>query len=440
MPRRSLWLIFLVTIGSLACYERADRNPYGRWFSEVLDTINRYYVEPVDDQKLFEGALSGMIGRLDEYSAFLPRSEAGQFQEALDQQYGGIGIEVNLEGENKQLTVMSPLVGTPAYKAGIRAGDKIVAIDGKPTANHTLPEIVSWLRGKPGDPVTLSVLRAGSDDPLTFELVRARIRVNSVLGDSREPDGSWNYFLPGEDGIGYIRINSFGETTYEELSDALAWLTDHKCRGVILDMRNNPGGLLQAAQDVCNLFLPKGAVIVTTRGRDERVRLKAEADGNGPYEQLPLVVLVNDKSASAAEIVAACLQDHNRAIIVGDRTWGKGTVQNVIELEGGRSLLKLTIASYWRPSGKNIHRLESSAADDEWGVKPTPGYAVKLDDRQTATLEEQRRKRDVVPYSAPDQPAPPVTGSPVDFDPQLQKAVEALKEKLKSEPAVASSP
>lgn len=435
MPRRTLWLIFIVAITSLACYERADRNPYGRWFSEVLETIDRYYVEPVDDQKLFEGALDGMIGRLDEYSAFLPRSQASQFQETIDQQYGGIGIEVNLEGENKQLTVMSPLVGTPAYKAGVRAGDKIVAIDGKVTANRSLNEIVGWLRGRPGDPVAISVLREGKDDPITFDLVRARIRVDSILGDLRSTDGSWNFFLPGEDKIGYIRINSFGETTLDELKAALARLSGSQCRGVILDMRNNPGGLLQGAEDVCDLFLPEGAVIVTTRGRDERVRKEAVATGSGPYQKLPLVVLVNDKSASAAEIVAACLQDHKRAIIVGERTWGKGTVQNVIPMEAGRSLLKLTIASYWRPSGKNIHKLDSSAADDEWGVKPTPGYEVKLDEKQTATMEEKRRQRDVVPTQKPGQPAA-VEGSPLEFDSQLKEAVEVLQKEIAAEPAV----
>lgn len=435
MPRRTLWLIFIVAVTSLACYERADRNPYGRWFSEVLDTIDRYYVEPVDDQKLFEGALDGMIGRLDEYSAFLPRSQASQFQETIDQQYGGIGIEVNLEGETKQLTVMSPLVGTPAYKAGVRAGDKIVAIDGKVTANRSLNEIVGWLRGKPGDPVAISVLREGNEDPITFDLVRARIRVDSILGDVRSADGSWNFFLPGEDKIGYIRINSFGETTLDELNTALQWLSGRQCRGVILDMRNNPGGLLQGAEDVCDLFLTEGAVIVTTRGRDERVRKEAVASGSGPYQKLPLVVLVNDKSASAAEIVAACLQDHKRAIIVGERTWGKGTVQNVIPMEAGRSLLKLTIASYWRPSGKNIHKLDSSVADDEWGVKPTPGYEVKLDEKQTAAMEEKRRQRDVVPTQAPDKPAA-VEGSPLEFDSQLQEAVEVLQKEIAAEPAV----
>jgi carboxyl-terminal processing protease len=442
MPRRTLWLIVAVVIVSLACYERAERNPYGRWFAEALDTIDRYYVEPVDEQKLFEGALGGMVGRLDEYSAFLPPSQAPQFQQALDQQYGGIGIEVTLEGDQKQLTVMSPLVGTPAYKAGVRAGDKIVAIDGRSTANRPLDEIVHWLRGKPGDPVTIAVLRQGHEQPIDFDLVRARIKVDSVLGDLRDADGIWNFFLTGEDKIGYVRINSFGESTVAELGEALQWLSRRGCRGLILDMRNNPGGLLQAAEEVCDLFLPKGAVIVTTRGRDAQVRNEARATGAGKYQELPLVVLVNDKSASAAEIVAACLQDDHRAPVIGERTWGKGTVQNVIPLEGGRSLLKLTIASYWRPNGKNIHRLASSKADDEWGVKPSPGCEVKLDDKQNARWLEKRRQRDVLPLanSSPGETATAgPEGSPVDFDPQLERAVQVLKESLAKKTARADA-
>ncbi len=431
MPRRTLWLIFAVLVISLACYERADHNPYGRWFSEILDTIDRYYVEPVDEQKLFEGALDGMIGRLDDYSAFLPRSEAPEFEEALDQEYGGIGVEVGLEGPQKQLTVMSPLAGTPAYKAGILAGDKIVAIDGRGTANLLLTEIKRMLRGKPGAAVAITVRRTGHDEPLDFPLVRARIQTDSVLGDVRQPDGSWNFLLPGEPQIGYVRLIAFGKTTASELEVALKWLADRKCRGLILDMRNNPGGLLEAANDVCDLFVPAGAVIVTTRWRDMRVRDRFVASGNGAYQNLPLVVLVNDKSASASEIVAACLQDHARATIVGERTWGKGTVQNVIPLEGGRSLLKLTIASYWRPSGKNIHRLSSSREKDEWGVTPDAGCELKLDEPQTAQLLEMRRKRDVArAIGAAEGSQPPVADSPLEFDRQLERAVQVLQAKL----------
>jgi carboxyl-terminal processing protease len=428
MPRRTLWLILAVIVVSLACYERADRNPYGRWLAEALDVIDRNYVEPVDEQKLFEGALGGMVARLDEYSAYLPRSQAPQFQESLDQQYGGIGIEVTLEGDDKQLTVMSPLVGTPAYKAGVRSGDKIVTNDGRSTAKVPLNEIVRWLRGAPGDAVTIAVMRGGHDDPISFRLVRARIKIDSILGDLRLPDGSWNFFLPGDEKIGYVRINSFGETTVNELTSALEWLKARGCRGLVIDMRNNPGGLLQAAEGVCDLFLPKGAVIVTTRGRDAQVRKEAVASGGGEYPSLPLVVLVNDRSASAAEIVAACLQDHKRAGVVGERTWGKGTVQNVISLEGGRSLLKLTIASYWRPNGKNIHRLESSEERDEWGVKPDPGCDVKLDEKQFANLVEKRHRRDVPTAHSPGDPDP---AEPLlELDPQLKRAVEVLQEKL----------
>lgn len=431
MPRRTFWLILAVVVVSLVCYERADRNPYGRWISEAMETIDRNYIEPVDEQKLFEGALGGMVDRLDEYSTFLPRSQAPQLQEALDQEYGGIGIEVTLEGDDKQLTVASPLVGTPAYKAGVHAGDKIVAIDGRSTAGLPLNEIVRTLRGVAGEPVTIEVERAGRDKPIRFRLVRAKIKIDSVLGDRRRPDGTWNYLLEGEENIGYLRINSFGETTVEELAAALAQLEKQGCRGVVLDMRNNPGGLLQAAEAVCDLFLSKGTVIVTTRGRDAEVRQKAVASGRGDYQSLPLVVLVNGRSASAAEIVAACMQDHHRSAIVGERTWGKGTVQNVIPLEGGRSLLKLTVASYWRPSGRNIHRLESSKEQDEWGVKPDAGCEVKLDDKQLVELVEKRRRRDMPAASrSPGQGAPETAESPLEFDPQLKRAVEVLHDEI----------
>ncbi len=431
MPRRTLWLIVATAIISLVCYQRADRNPYGRWFAEVLETINRHYVEPVDDQQLFEGALDGMVRRLDDYSSFVPRRETTEFEETLDQEYGGIGVEVSLEGPKKQLTIMTALAGTPAFKAGLLAGDRIVAIDGKSTQSLELKDVVRLMRGRPGAEVAVSVVRDGHDQPLDFRLTRARIQADSVLGDRRGADGSWNFMLDGPDRIGYMRIAAFGKSTVAEFEAALQKLTQEGCRGVIIDMRNNPGGLLDAAEQICDLFVPAGAVIVTTRGRDARERTRYEATGHGPYQKLPLVVLVNDKSASASEIVAACLQDHGRATVVGQRTWGKGTVQNVIPLEGGRSLLKLTIASYWRPSGKNIHRTSSSSDADEWGVSPDKDCDVPLDEQQQLKIAEQLRSLDAAARGkTPSSGDPPQDLSRAAIDPQVERAVQVLRNKL----------
>src|SRR6185295_15681674 len=350
MPRRTLWLIALSVFASYLCYERLDHNPYGRYFAEVLEQVDRHYVEPVDNQKMFENAISNTIKQLDPYSSFIGQSKATRFQETLGQKFGGIGIEVSLDPETKQLTVMSPLVGTPAYAAGVRTGDKILAVNGNPTAGFSLDDAVKLLRGRPGEPVVLRIQHDGQAEPTDYEIARAEIKVDSVLGDQRNPDGTWNFMLPGHDHLGYVRMTSFGDRTASELAAALKWLKEHDCKGLIIDLRNNPGGLLDAARDTCDLFLDKGDVIVSTRRRHSPEEF-FYASGRGRYQKLPLAVLVNHYSASAAEVLAACLQDHDRAKVIGERSWGKGSVQNVIPIEGGKSLLTLTTASYWRPNG-----------------------------------------------------------------------------------------
>jgi carboxyl-terminal processing protease len=395
MPLRNLVIMFLVVIVATICYKRADRTPYARPFSEALHLIEDKYVERVDTRDLFEGAMEGMVDRLDEHSAYISPEVAKQFQADLDQEFGGIGIEVTIDPETERLTVMSPLLDSPAYNAGMRAGDTILKIGDLDTKGMTLRESVKIMRGKPGTKVQLSVLHAGDEEPIELEITRAIIQTESVLGDLRDATGQWQYFLEENPRIGYIRLTTFGEHSVEELRDALE-SNEQNFDALILDLRNNAGGLLTAAVEVCDLFVRQGR-IVSCRGRDGKSERVENAHAETIVDlDIPMVVLVNKYSASASEIVAACLQDHGRAKIIGNRTWGKGTVQNVIPIEAGSARLKLTTAHYWRPSNKNIHRREGATEDDQWGVRPDPGFEVELTPEEFKRVFQQRRDRDVI--------------------------------------------
>lgn len=440
MPRRNLQLLLIIVLVSLACYKKADsahRSHYGRMFDtfvEVLRQIDRNYLEEVDERNLFEGAMEGMVGRLDPYSEYIGLRDADDFHQVLDQKFGGIGIEVSWDPQTKQFTVVSPMVDTPAFKAGLLAGDKILSIDGESTENLKRDEAIGRLKGEPGQPVRLVVLHVGQDQPVEMVIERAIIKVPSVLGDARDIQGRWNYMLDPERKLGYLRIVGFGDRTVQEITEALASLQQQGVRGVVLDLRNNVGGLLKAAVESCDLFVRQGR-IVSTRGRDRRERDVYDASGNAPFPGVPLVVLVNRHSASASEIVAACLQDHGRAVVVGERTWGKGTVQNVIELEGGKSVLKLTTASYWRPSNQNIHRGTTSTEADEWGVRPNPDLEVRLTDDEMRAVNEDRARRDAIRPSGEALPGgtSPAATVPPRYDPQLDKALDYLRQKLDPE-------
>ena len=481
MPRRNLHYLMFALLLSFICYLKADsvhRNHYQAMFEtlqEAMAEIESRYLYEVDERTLFEGAMRGMVDELDQYSAYSGADATKKFREELDQEFGGIGIEVTWDAKTDALTVLSPIVGTPAYEKGIIAGDRITKIGDEPTENFTLDDAVHRLRGKPNEPVRLTLEREGLPSPIELEIRRAIINVDTVLGDVRLPDGGWNYTLAADPAIGYVRITQFGKKTTEELTKALEQCRRKNVRGLILDLRSNPGGLLDAAHEVCDLFVKSG-VIVTIRDRAKNERERYEATGAAPYTDWPMVVLVNHFSASAAEIVSACLQDHGRAVVVGERTWGKGTVQTPIELESGRSMLRLTVASYWRPSGRNIHRAETDKETDPWGVTPDPGFEVKVDEKQMIELAKWRRSRDVLrrpgeappapqpaassatsadpsaaskptatpsgpaaaPSTAPDKPTSPAAASPATppsgesytADPQLKRAVEYLRGRL----------
>jgi len=374
--------------------------------ADTIDQVERNYIKEVDRRELVEAAIRGVLGKLDSYSTYISPEEVERFRMSVESEFGGIGIQITIQ--DGQLKVLSPLVGTPAYRAGIIAGDRIVEIDGQSTEGLTLDEAVRRLKGKEGTQVTLTVQHPGRNKKETFTLTRERIHVDTVLGDRRKPDDTWDYLLDPERRIGYIRITAFSTDTARELLKALEELKAANMRALVLDLRFNSGGLLSAAIEVADMFISQGR-IVSTKGRNSPERVW-NARKDGTYEGFPMAVLVNRYSASASEIVAACLQDHKRAVIVGERTWGKGSVQNVIDLEEGRSALKLTTATYRRPSGKNIHRFDDAKESDQWGVQPDEGLELKLTDSELLALMEDRRQRDIV-LPKPEKLSPRVPGA-----------------------------
>ncbi|BAN51083.1 S41 family peptidase [Metapseudomonas resinovorans] len=311
-----------------------------RTFAEVLDRIKSSYVEPVDDKTLLENAIKGMLSNLDPHSTYLEPEDFEELQESTSGEFGGLGIEVGTE--DGFIKVVSPIDDTPASKAGIQPGDLIVKIDGQPTKGISLMEAVDKMRGKIGSKINLTVVRDGGK-PFDVELMRAAIKVKSVKSELLDK------------GYGYLRITQFQVNTGEEVAKALAKLKKEnggRLSGLVLDLRNNPGGVLQSAVEVSDHFLKKG-LIVYTKGRIANSELRFSADSADASEGVPLVVLINGGSASAAEIVAGALQDHKRGVLMGTDSFGKGSVQTVLPLNNDRAL-KLTTALYYTPSGRSI--------------------------------------------------------------------------------------
>ena len=385
--------------------QQPDEYELQRILVDTIDEVERNYVKGINRRELIEAAIEGVLRKLDPYSTYISPTEIERFRSEVENEFCGIGIQIDVNAG--RLIVISPLVGTPAYQAGILAGDQILEIDGKSTEDITIDEAVRRLKGKEGSQVTISVLHAGGSEPVKISIARKRIHVKTVLGDHRDESDAWDYMLDKKNHIGYIRITIFGRETATELRAAMDQLKKQDMKGLILDLRFNPGGLLSSAIEVSDMFVP-GGLIVATSGRNIKER-KWNAQKKDTFEGFPMVVLVNRISASASEIVAACLQDHKRATVMGERTWGKGSVQNVISLEHGHSALKLTTAAYHRPSGKKIHRFPGEDEDDQWGVTPNDGFALEVTPAEMVALISRRSVRDIVVSSKDPQSKTPET-------------------------------
>jgi carboxyl-terminal processing protease len=378
-------------------------------FAQALALIEEHYAEPKTTKDLVYGAIQGAVGTLDPHSSFMTPEEFKELQIETKGKFSGIGIEITLK--DRVLTVVSPIEGTPAYQMGIRAGDQIVKINGKTTKNMNLLEAVKTIRGPKGSKVILTINREGFKQPKDFAITRQIIPIRSVKARILD------------NGIGYIRLTNFQDQTDRDLEAYLRKMQQRLVpfKGLILDLRNDPGGLLEQAVRVSDEFLKSGLIVYTEgRNRRQTMRFYARSDHEGKFSSVPMVVLINEGSASASEIVAGALKDQKRALIVGSKSFGKGSVQTIIPLEDG-SALRLTTALYYTPSGTTINEkgIEPDVVVQE---KPLPP------NKSLKNLRDEAMDRHMRKEGLTDKPwNTPITPAELDQDPQLKKAVELLE-------------
>ncbi len=427
MPKRNIaWMLVIVLIALLFWKlpsTVARRDEVYRTLGTLVDIrreILRSYVEDVDEAELTRGAIEGMLHRLDHYSTYFPPELMSELKRATTGNYGGIGVEIGMK--DGWLTVMTPMDDTPAFRAGLLAGDRIVEIEGKSTKGLSMQDAVKTLTGKPGTTVTITVKHEFENKVREITLARAVIKIVSVKGWERNATNGWDYMIDPDEKIGYVRIVKFMPGTVEALDKAVNQARSEGMKALILDLRWNPGGLLESAIGVTDRFLA-GGVIVSTKGRWSQKK-DSEAKREGTYPEFPLAVLVNGYSASAAEIVAGALRDHKRAVVIGARTFGKGSVQNVIRLEDGQGAIKLTTAYYYLPNGSCIHRSERADENAKWGVEPLIEVNLTKEERYKASIS--RYQADIIRPTTQPTTTQAIRPHPV-IDRQLDQALNSLK-------------
>ncbi|MEZ6191508.1 MAG: S41 family peptidase [Phycisphaerales bacterium] len=396
---------------------------------EVRHELVDSYVEEPDQLELIEAAVAGMVNSLeDPYTVFVPAKDVEQFSDRLTGSFSGIGAEIDmLDGRPR---IVTPLEDSPAWKAGILAGDVILKVDGESTQDQDQMEVIRRIKGEPGTNVVLTVRRESGEE-LDITVTRAHINVQTVRGARRKADQSYDFMLDHVNKIGYVRLSQFTEPTVEELRSALEQLNEQGCKGLILDLRFDPGGLLDTAVAVSDMFLPAGKRIVSTKGRSWAEQVFDSTDDT-IMPDTPLVVLANEGSASASEVVTGALSDNKRALFVGTRTFGKGSVQQVHALDSGLGALKLTGAYYYLPSGRNIHRKPDA---EVWGVDPDEGAYVPMTNEAYEQMIKTRREADVLRPDNGHEESVEVTPEEIEQDlkdPQLAAALKAVLGKIDS--------
>jgi len=428
------WMVSVLLIALLAFQlpgtmaQRESDYSFVRRLVDIHRQIANNYVENVDDAKLEQGALEGMFAQLDPFSMYVPPAKQQEFDRMLDGSFEGVGIQLNQDEKTKEVEVITPIEDSPAFKAGVCAGDVILKVNNESVAGLSILDVTKKIKGKVNTPVTLRV-RHTTGDEADLTMNRQEIVVGTVKGFKRQQNGEWDWYVSHDPRIGYIRITQFTPDTAERVSEALSGKGNWKgmmadgMKGLILDLRFNPVGRLDQAAKLVDLFIDKG-VIVSTKGRN-RPENVITATGPGTLPYFPMIVLVNEHSASASEIVAGSLMDNQRALVIGERTYGKGSVQELMPLEGNQGELKLTVAYYYLPSGRLVHRKKDAT---DWGVQPQIAVPMDENTEKKVMMELDQHERFLPPVAkrSATQPTTDSATQPASSDTQLQRAVETM--------------
>jgi carboxyl-terminal processing protease len=419
------WIVSLILIATLAFQlpgslaHRDDDYAFVKTLIDIHRQVDNNYVESVDEDKLKVGSVNGMMSELDPYSIFIPAAKTEEFDNLLEGSFKGVGIELS-QMENGDIQVVSPIPNSPALKAGVMAGDIIEKVNGNEIKGKKIADVQTMIKGPLGSEVRLTVKHVDGQE-VELKMTRQEIVLPTVMGYRRDAKNNWDYWVSQNPRIAYVRITQFTNDTFKELKKSLDEVLGQGMQGLILDLRFNPGGRLDQAKQVVNLFISDG-VIVVTKGMHRAEEIARASPDQALPQKFKMIVLVNEHSASAAEIVAGSLKDNHRAVILGTRTYGKGSVQEIIPLEQDEGELKLTVAYYYLPSGRLVHRKKGAT---DWGVEPQ--IIVPMVEKDEARVLQQQGEEELFHKPLPltsKSPTRPATQPVVDV--QLQEAVSAI--------------